>query len=84
MKLSDMKNIGPKMERKLNCIGIECAEDLTGLGSKATFFRLKRAFPDVGLIHLYLLHGAINNIDISKLPKDVKDDLKSYNDNFLA
>jgi DNA transformation protein len=80
MKLTDMKNIGAKMKSKLNAIGINNAEKLSELGSKDAFFHLKTAFPEVCLVHLYALHGAINNIDFSMLPQDVKNDLKSFSD----
>lgn len=38
-------------------------------------------FPNVCLVHLYTLQGAIDNIEYNQLPDQVKQDLKSYSDN---
>ncbi|MDR1533397.1 MAG: TfoX/Sxy family protein [Clostridiales bacterium] len=80
MELTAMKNIGAEMKRKLNAIGINSAEELSALGGKETFFRLKALYPEVCLVHLYTLQGAIDNIDFNMLPQDVKTDLKSFSD----
>ena len=75
-----MKNIGTEMKKKLNSIGITRAEELSQIGSKEAFFRLKATYPEVCLVHLYTLHGAIENLDFNVLPQDVKEDLKSFSD----
>ena len=79
-ELTSMRNIGKELERKLKIIGINSAEDLMKLGSKETFFQLKRRFPEVCLVHLYTLEGAITDIDFNKLSEETKKDLKEFSD----
>ncbi|MDR1160494.1 MAG: TfoX/Sxy family protein [Syntrophomonadaceae bacterium] len=80
MELTSMKNIGSETKRKLTAIGINNAEELSNLGSKETFFRLKAVYPEICLVHLYTLQGAIDNTDFNRLPQNVKNDLKSLSD----
>ena len=80
MDLTEMKNIGAEMKKKLTAIGINNAEDLTSFGSKEAFIRLKAMYPDVCLVHLYTLQGAIDNINFNLLPQDIKKDLKTFSD----
>lgn len=79
-QLTSMRNIGNEIEKKLKCIGIFSAEDLMLTGSKEAFFRLKMRFPNVCLVHLYTLQGAIDDIEYNQLPNKVKQDLKSFSD----
>ncbi len=79
-ELSSMKNIGKELERKLKIIGINTAEELRQVGSKNAFFKLKMRFPEVCLVHLYTLEGAITNTDFNKLSEDTKKDLKKFSD----
>lgn len=82
MELKTLKNIGSEMQRKLNAVGVENAEDLKKMGSKEAFFRLKTKYPEVCLVHLYVLQGAVDGTDYNMLQEDVKADLKKYSDNF--
>lgn len=79
-ELTSMKNIGKELERKLKIIGIHSAEELKQTGSKEAFFQLKIRFPEVCLVHLYTLEGAITNTEFNKLSEDTKKDLKSFSD----
>ena len=74
-ELTSMRNIGKELEKKLKSIGICTAEDLTQTGSKDAFIRLKTLYPNVCLVHLYALQGAIDNIKYNQLPNEVKHDL---------
>lgn len=56
-------------------LGIESAEDLKKLGSKEAFFKLKQRFPEVCLVHLYTLEGAITDTNFNELSKETKKDL---------
>ncbi len=78
--LTSMKNIGQELERKLKIIGINSAEDLKRIGSKEAFFKLKMRFPEVCLVHLYTLEGAITDTDFNKLSEETKKDLKEFSD----
>ncbi len=79
-ELISMKNIGKELERKLKTIGISSVEDLKRIGSKETFFQLKQRFPEVCLVHLYTLEGAITNTEFNKLSEETKKDLKKFSD----
>ncbi len=78
--LSTLPNIGTELERKLKVVGIETAEDLKSLGSKATFLKLKDTYPNVCLVHLQALQGAIDNLPLDQLPEATKQDLKEFSD----
>lgn len=54
-ELTSMRNLGKEMGRKLRSVGICSAEELTRLGSKEAFARLKTRYPNVCLVHLYTL-----------------------------
>lgn len=55
--LTSMRNIGREMARKLTAVGIDSPEKLVEAGSKKAFFKLKETFPNVCLVHLYVLEG---------------------------
>ena len=80
MELTAMKNIGTEMKKKLNFVGIASAEELSCIGSKEAFVRLKAAYPEVCLVHLYTLQAAIDNLDFHMLPEDTKKELKAFSD----
>ena len=75
-----MMNIGKEMERKLISVGIDTPEKLIELGSKRAFAKLKDAYPNVCLVHLYTLEGAIYNTEYNRLSEDTKKDLKAFSD----
>lgn len=79
-ELTSMVNIGAEMARKLKTVGITSAEQLTETGSKQAFFMLKQLYPQVCLVHLYALEGAIRNVDFNSLSKEQKQDLKEFSD----
>lgn len=79
-KLESMLNIGKEMKTKLMSVGIYSSEDLIRTGSKEAFFQLKMRYPNVCLVHLYTLQGAIDNIEYNQLSEEVKHDLKNYSD----
>lgn len=79
-KLTSMMNIGKEMERKLSSIGIDSSEKLIEAGSKQAFLKLKEVYPQVCLVHLYTLEGAIHNIEFNCLSEDKKKELKEFSD----
>ncbi len=79
-KLATMPNIGKEMASKLKSIEIETAEELIAIGSKEAFFRLKTKYPQVCLVHLYTLEGAIQNVEFNCLSEETKADLKKFGD----
>ena len=81
-ELSSLRNIGKEIESKLIAVGISTADELKSTGSKDAFIRLKTRYPNVCLVHLYTLEGAISGIDYNQLPESVKSDLKAFSDSF--
>ena len=79
-ELTSMTNIGKEMEKKLTAIGIDSPEKLIALGSKQAFVKLKQAYPNVCLVHLYTLEGAISNTEYNCLSEDKKKELKEFSD----
>ena len=75
-----MMNIGSEMKKKLLSVGISTAEELIFTGSKEAFSRLKKAYPNVCLVHLYTLEGAITNTEYNSLSTDKKRELKEFSD----
>ena len=79
-ELTSMMNIGKEMARKLTAVGIDEPEKLVEAGSKEAFFRLKTVYPQVCLVHLYALEGAIQNVEFNSLSGDTKRELKEFSD----
>lgn len=79
-ELTSMMNIGKEMEKKLVSVGIDSAEKLIETGSKQSFLKLKEIYPNVCLVHLYTLEGAICNIEFNSLSEDKKKELKEFSD----
>ncbi len=79
-ELTSMRNIGKEMARKLTSVGIESSEKLIEAGAKDAFFRLKQKYPNVCLVHLYTLEGAIHDIEFNSLSEDTKKELKEFSD----
>ena len=78
--LTSLRNIGTEMARKLAAVGIDSAEKLVETGSKQAFFQLKEVFPQVCLVHLYTLEGAITSTDYNRLSAEKKKELKEFSD----
>ena len=79
-KLTSMMNIGNEMERKLTAVGIDSAEKLLAEGAEQAFSRLKAVYPQVCLVHLYALEGAVSQTELSSLSPGRKKELKSFSD----
>lgn len=78
MQLTQMKNLGKAMEKRLAQVGIETAEQLRQMGSRQAFFLLKSRDPQVCLVHLYALEAAIEDVDIGALSPETRHQLKQY------
>ena len=75
-----MMNIGKEMANKLTAVGIVSSEELVRLGAKQAFLKLKQEFPNVCLVHLYALEGAICNTEYNCLSEEKKKELKEFSD----
>lgn len=81
-ELTSMKNIGRAISEKLTAVGIDTAEKLIETGAKQAFLKLKAAYPQVCLVHLYALEGAIENVEFCHLSEETKRELKAFSDFF--
>ena len=79
-EVTDMMNVGKKKAKKLNAVGIDLSEKLIEIGSKQAFLQLKQEFPNVCLVHLYTLEGAITNTEFNCLSEEKKKELKEFSD----
>ena len=79
-ELTDMMKVGKDMAKKLNAVGIDLSEKLIEIGSKQAFLQLKQEFPNVCLVHLYTLEGAITNTEFNCLSEEKKKELKEFSD----
>ncbi|MCL2567859.1 MAG: TfoX/Sxy family protein [Oscillospiraceae bacterium] len=79
-ELTSLRNIGKELDRKLKAVEITTAEDLRKVGSEEAFVRLKLRDPQVCLVHLYALEGAVSDREYNELPEDVKLRLKGVSD----
>lgn len=83
-ELRALQNIGKEMERKLISVGIHSAEELARIGSREAFFRIKVRYPNVCLVHLYTLQGAIDGTPYNDLSDATKRELKHFSDELKA
>ena len=81
-ELTSLRNIGKEIEKKLKSVGIATAEELKEVGSKEAYMRLKSQYPNVCLVHLYTLEGAVSDVEYNQLSEEVKQSLKDYNDSY--
>ena len=79
-ELTSMMNIGKEMAKKLDSVGIGSAEELLRLGAEQAFLKVKGSYPNVCLVHLYALEGAVCNVEFNSLSKDRKKELKEFSD----
>lgn len=79
-ELTSMMNIGKEMEKKLASVGIGSQEELIQFGAEQAFLKLKERYPNVCLVHLYALEGAVCNVEFNSLPEGRKRELKEFSD----
>ena len=77
-KLSDLPNIGKKLEEQLNKVGIETIEQLKEVGSKQAWLDIKAIDASACINRLCALEGAIEGIRWHNLAEEVKRDLKEF------
>ena len=77
MRISEMRNLGPQMERWLAEIDIHGDADLRRAGAIAAWHRLRFAFGKrVTLNALFAMEAALLDCDWRALPAEVKDRLR--------
>lgn len=79
-ELSDLKNIGPTIEKRLNEINIYTRSDLKRIGPVKAYQWICRNYPDKTIpvcYYLYSLQGALLDVHWDKVPKEMKDQLNT-------
>lgn len=79
-ELTSMMNIGKEMSRKLKSVGIMSAEQLMAAGAREAFSRMKAIYPNICLVHLYVLEGAVTQTEYNGLSPEKKKELKAFSD----
>lgn len=82
-ELTGMMNIGKEMAKKLTTVGIDSREELIRVGAKQAFLKIKQEYPNVCLVHLYALEGAVCNTEYNCLSEEKKKELKEFRDRKL-
>jgi len=77
MKISEMKNLGPKSTEMLAKIGIYTRQDLEDIGAVDCYLILKNQGYHVNLNMLYALESALLDIHIINLSTDIKQHLQA-------
>ncbi|QEG23467.1 TfoX/Sxy family DNA transformation protein [Mariniblastus fucicola] len=83
--ISEMRNLGPAIERDLAAVGIIVAQQVIDLGAEETFLRMLlgrkkegRSGNACNAAYLYALYGAIHDVDWLEVPEVVKDGFKKF------
>ncbi len=70
--------LGKTMEKKLHCVGIHSAEELTEIGSEQAVFRLKAMYPNTCVVIAYHLEASIRGVEMKHLEPSRKAELKAF------
>jgi|AGTN01.3.fsa_nt_gi N-acetylglutamate synthase and related acetyltransferases len=76
--LSQMPNIGPKLEAQLMKAGIATPGELRAVGSREAWLRIKAFDPSACLMRLSALEGAIRGVRWHNLDADVRQSLREF------
>ena len=79
-ELTSMMNIGKEMAKKLDSVGIGSAEELVHSGAEQAFLKLRERYPNICLVHLYAVEGAVRGVEFNSLPESRKKELKEFSD----
>ncbi|MCI8695041.1 MAG: TfoX/Sxy family protein [Lachnospiraceae bacterium] len=79
-ELTSMMNIGKEMAKKLDSVGICSAEELVSSGAEQAFLKLRERYPNICLVHLYAVEGAVRGVEFNSLPESRKKELKEFSD----
>lgn len=77
--LSELPNIGAKLERRLNEVGIHTKSDLRNVGPVEAHHRIQENYPDETLpvcYYLYAFEGALRGLHWDDIGDDRKKALK--------
>lgn len=77
-ELTSLPNIGEKLEKQLNEIGIETIEQLQSSGSREAWLKILARDPSACIMRLCALEGALRGVRWHDLDKETKEDLKRF------
>jgi len=77
-ELSELPNIGSKLEAQLNEVGVETIGQLKEVGSKQAWLDIKAIDSSACINRLYALEGAIQGVRWHSLSNEVKSELKKF------
>ena len=77
-ELTSLPNIGEKLEKQLNNVGISTFEQLKEIGSKEAWRRILETDSSACIMRLLALEGAVRGIRWHNLDDEVKADLKAF------
>lgn len=77
-ELSNLPNIGNKVEEQLNAVDIFTYEDLKNLGAEKAWLMIQSIDPSACIHRLLALEGALQGIPKKLLPDERKAELKKF------
>lgn len=77
-ELSQLPNIGEKLEAQLNEIGIFSFEELKLSGAENAWLKIQKIDSSACIHRLSALEGAIQNVKKTQLPAERKAELKKF------
>lgn len=84
-KISDMRNLGPAVEKDMHAAGVFSAAEVRALGVEQAFLkmldgRLKagRSAKCCNALYLYSFYGAIHDVDWRAVPEHKKREFKTW------
>lgn len=84
-KISEMRNLGPAVEKDLNAAGVYFASEIKKLGAKKAFLKMLEGRQKLGrsakccnALYLYSLYAAIHDLDWREIPVKKKDEFKNF------
>ena len=84
-KISEMRNLGPAVEKDLNAMGVFFASEIKKLGAKKSFVKMLEGRIKIGrsasccnALYLYSFYGAIHDLDWREVPEPKKNEFKEY------
>jgi len=77
-ELTNLPNIGDKLEHQLTDVGITTFEELKQTGSREVWLRILAREPSACLMRLSALEGAIQGVRWHDLDEKTKESLKAF------
>ncbi len=81
MRLSELPNIGPVLEKNLKAVGLDSPEALREVGAEDAWLKIKRQVDTRACLHqLQALAGAVEGVPKKELSSERKTELRSFFD----